>query len=290
MRREKVLLYFSLAFLSLSIGCLVDGITSLVSLSVFVSFFWVGIIEMLSPGILSKYSDDLKYLSLVPIVAYLYLSTYSQFIVLLIDALIMVVIAFLVYLEKDRTLKFVPFLIILFALLTFGIGVYPEIVFKVQVIIAIILGYLITVNIFKVTIPVAVQDKGINIKPGIVFMKNVPEEILKTSLIFSRNPGGDNERWFWITKVQKGPRTVEPTNLVKILNLAVRYLEQGGTVVIDGIEYLILENGFDSVLKFLANLRDYAMLYNSTVIIVSDLTTFSEKERKLLLRVIGEET
>ncbi|MFA4639616.1 DUF835 domain-containing protein [Pyrococcus kukulkanii] len=287
-RKEKVLLYFSLAFLSLSVGCLVNGITHLASLSVFVSFFWIGTIEMLSPGIITKYSEDLKYLSLVPIVAYLYFSVYSVLVVLVIDAVIMVLSAFLLYMERDKP-KFVPFLLLLFSILTFGLMTYPDLIFKVQVVIAVVLGYIITVETLKVAIPTVVKER-ISLKPGVLFMKEVPDEILKTALVFSRNPGDENnERWFWITKVQKGPRTIEPTNLVKILNLSVKYLEQGGIVVIDGFEYLVLENGFESILKFLAHLRDYALLYSSSAIVVSDLTNFPERERNLILRVIGEE-
>ncbi|MFA4645839.1 DUF835 domain-containing protein [Pyrococcus kukulkanii] len=287
-RKERVLLYFSLAFLSLSVGCLVNGITHLASLSVFVSFFWVGTIEMLSPGIMTKYSEDLKYLSLVPVVVYLYFSVYNPIIVLIIDAVMMVVSAFLVYTESESP-KLVPFLILLFSILTFGLMSYPNLIFKVQVIIAIILGYLITVDTLKVTIPAVVKER-VPLRPGVLFMTEVPNKILKTALVFSRNPGNENnERWFWITKVQKGSRTIEPTNLVKILNLSVKYLEQGGIVVIDGFEYLVLENGFESIVKFLAHLRDYALLYASTVIVVSDLTNFPERERNLILRVVGEE-
>ncbi|HIP88806.1 MAG TPA: DUF835 domain-containing protein [Thermococcus paralvinellae] len=53
-------------------------------------------------------------------------------------------------------------------------------------------------------------------------------------------------------------------------------------IVIDGLEYLILENGFTPVMKFLSTLRDYALLYGATVILVGDDSFLDEKERHFL--------
>ncbi|WP_394335178.1 DUF835 domain-containing protein [Thermococcus gorgonarius] len=57
-------------------------------------------------------------------------------------------------------------------------------------------------------------------------------------------------------------------------------------VVIECLEYLALHNGFNSLLKFLNTLRDYAILYGGTVYLVTDPLAWTDREYALLERLI----
>jgi len=115
---------------------------------------------------------------------------------------------------------------------------------------------------------------------------SVPDNILEGALVFSRMKR-DLPNWFWITKLS-GERTISPTNLARMMDTAVKFMKSSSEIgkksliVIDGLEYLILENGFTPVMKFLSTLRDYALLYGATVILVGDDSFLDEKERHFL--------
>jgi len=85
--------------------------------------------------------------------------------------------------------------------------------------------------------------------------------------------------------------TISPTNLALINELCVQYLkgakEKGGSgiVYLNCLEYLKLYNSFRSILKFLHTLRDYAILYNGTVIIEIDEEAWEERELTLLKEI-----
>ncbi len=59
-------------------------------------------------------------------------------------------------------------------------------------------------------------------------------------------------------------------------------------ILLDGLEYLILENGFNAVFKFLTSLKDYAKLYN-TMILVPIKKNALDKKQYHILRVEFEE-
>jgi len=59
----------------------------------------------------------------------------------------------------------------------------------------------------------------------------------------------------WITKV-RGENTVEPTRLAPLMQYIVDKTDKDTAVIIEEIEYLILENGFETIFKFLTNLKD----------------------------------
>lgn len=79
-----------------------------------------------------------------------------------------------------------------------------------------------------------------------------------------------------------------PTDLALINELCVRYMreirEKGGSgvIYINCVEYLKVYNPFNSILKLLNSVRDYAILYNGTVIIEIDERAWEERELALL--------
>lgn len=78
-----------------------------------------------------------------------------------------------------------------------------------------------------------------------------------------------------------------------MLDIAIKYMKKArgenkqGLIIIDGIEYLIVENGFKGFLKFLSHLRDYAVLNSTVIYLVTDLNSLDEKQRAALTRVLG---
>ena len=55
-------------------------------------------------------------------------------------------------------------------------------------------------------------------------------------------------------------------------------------ILFEGLEYMIMENGFESMFKFLTTLKDYALLHKSTVIIPIEKEILTQKEFTLLKR------
>ncbi len=86
-------------------------------------------------------------------------------------------------------------------------------------------------------------------------------------------------------------RAISPTNLSPMIELCVRYMKEAmekgasGIVYINCLEYLKIYNSFASILKFLHVLRDYAIIYNGTVIIEIEGRAWNDREIVLLKEV-----
>jgi len=87
----------------------------------------------------------------------------------------------------------------------------------------------------------------------------------------------------WLSKVEK-ENSVNPTHLEKILHWAVTMATSGDALIIDGVEYLILENGFEPVFRFLVNLKDQILLKDSILVLIVDERALEEKHAFLLQR------
>ncbi|WP_297480721.1 DUF835 domain-containing protein [Thermococcus sp.] len=55
-------------------------------------------------------------------------------------------------------------------------------------------------------------------------------------------------------------------------------------MLLDGVEYLILNNGFEPVMKFLLNLKDNLIARNAGIIISIDPKALDEKYVNMLMR------
>jgi len=89
----------------------------------------------------------------------------------------------------------------------------------------------------------------------------------------------------WVTKVSH-PRAVHPTHLHMIEQTVWDQLQKEGShVIIDAIEYLMIENGVEKTLRFIGKLRDMALLQNSRFYVtVSE--GVDEKTVALLRRIV----
>jgi len=67
-------------------------------------------------------------------------------------------------------------------------------------------------------------------------------------------------------------------NLSKAIEVFLDEHPQGGVVLLDGLEYLILRNGYDAVLQFVEHLRDLVVRGRGIVLIPLSPATLDRKE------------
>jgi len=90
----------------------------------------------------------------------------------------------------------------------------------------------------------------------------------------------------WLTKIE-GENCVYPTRLPYLHQTLVDFMREDDApkvVLLDGFEYLVLENGFESIFKFLTSLRDYALLNNAVILLPVFGNALDEREYALLNR------
>lgn len=140
-----------------------------------------------------------------------------------------------------------------------------------------------------------------NIQPGL-YLCNVSncystaKELLsgRAGLIISRHPPSVIRNHLnirktpvlWLTKI-KDKNTVFPTRLEFLLQTIVDFMRKTNdpkVVFLEGIEYLILENGFTPVFKFLTTIKDYAVVNNTIVVVPLDERTLDKRELTILGR------
>ena len=87
----------------------------------------------------------------------------------------------------------------------------------------------------------------------------------------------------WLSRTQ-AKKAINPTNLGVLLEEARDFIADNNRtlILLDGLEYLIIENDFERVLKFINSLEDEIALHNSRLI-VSVNPKVLDPERKALL-------
>jgi len=112
-------------------------------------------------------------------------------------------------------------------------------------------------------------------------------------ILITRTPPKDETPTFpvfWVTRVAPSPppenvTVVRPTDMGILVDLVKKHLEKGHSIVVlDCFEYLSMENGFENAFKFLLSLKDHVLNVGGTLIVVTDPSTYSEKQWKLILR------
>ncbi|EEB73808.1 DUF835 domain-containing protein [Thermococcus sp. AM4] len=111
-------------------------------------------------------------------------------------------------------------------------------------------------------------------------------------LLITRKRDEYPQQWtvFYLTSVDTSG-SINPTALERLRHLVVRYLTEArtagsqGIVVIDGVDYLRLYNEDKVLLKFLADLRDHAIVNNGIVFLALPEGTLNPKELAVLERI-----
>ncbi|WP_082431954.1 DUF835 domain-containing protein [Thermococcus thioreducens] len=105
-------------------------------------------------------------------------------------------------------------------------------------------------------------------------------EIVRKNLKIEKTP------ILWLTKV-RDRNAVSPTRLEFLLQTMVDFMRKTDdpkVIFLDGVGYLILENGFVPVFRFLTTLKDYTALYNTVVIVPLREDGLDEKTVNLMYR------
>lgn len=92
-------------------------------------------------------------------------------------------------------------------------------------------------------------------------------------------------RILWLSHTP-GPDHHNPTSIGTLATLISSFIERYKKcyVLIDGLEYLVINNGFQQVLRFVEHINEQVMQSRSTVLIPISPNAFSEKELALLER------
>jgi len=89
----------------------------------------------------------------------------------------------------------------------------------------------------------------------------------------------------WLTR-RVGVDHIDPTEL-SLLNLEITKFVQGtpkSVVLLEGLEYVITQNDFETVLRFVNHLHDFVLAHDCAVIVVIDPRVLSTRELALLER------
>ncbi len=148
------------------------------------------------------------------------------------------------------------------------------------------------------------KGKG-EIKPGFTYMVkeqkpkrafehfwNKIENGYKGLLITRQHPDHVEKRFgpselkvLWLSTTL-GKTYVDPHNLGSLTNIINRFVEGGSKTIIllDGVEYLLVNNDFARLLKFVEYLNEIVMQKKSMLLIAIDQRALNEKEMALLER------
>jgi len=96
----------------------------------------------------------------------------------------------------------------------------------------------------------------------------------------------------WLTKTESCPvddslsrcEFVSPTDLPRLNTMIKSFLgeNKGGRVLLEGMEYLVTQNEFKNVLKFLQVIRDQVILAKGIMLIPLDTAVLEERDLKAL--------
>ncbi len=117
--------------------------------------------------------------------------------------------------------------------------------------------------------------------PGLCITRLTPQDIRR------RFPG---VKVIWLSEV-KDESSIPPTHLsrLKASIEAFASKHERSVILLDGLEYLILYNGFDETAKLLNSIVDIAGYYNVTVIVPIDTKAMPESHVRLLERFTESE-
>ena len=95
----------------------------------------------------------------------------------------------------------------------------------------------------------------------------------------------DAAKILWLTR-RVGVDHIDPTEL-SLLSLEITRFVEGASksvVLLEGLEYIITQNDFETVLRFVNHLHDFVLAHDSAVIIVMDPRVLNVRELALLER------
>ncbi len=144
--------------------------------------------------------------------------------------------------------------------------------------------------------------KGSNIEKSFETFKELVAQN-KTGLLITREPPDiirdqydlGNTDIYWLTRSSADIPTLDPSKIEKLRWIIKDFVSKNknSVVLIDGLEYLILQNNFNNVLKFVELLKDEIALNDSLLLLPINPATLESREIALLeryMRVISSDT
>jgi hypothetical protein len=155
-------------------------------------------------------------------------------------------------------------------------------------------GATVVIHNHRLDAPIAVLKEQIGAgKTALCIVRTPPDTI--------RKKHGVDCQMVWLTRtmnVEPGGSDdpdqnpyVSPTDLPKITTIIKTFSTKnaGGTILLEGLEYLVTQNDERAVLKFLSAVKDQVYLSKAFLMLPIDPTMFDEKDLKALEREGGEE-
>jgi hypothetical protein len=100
-------------------------------------------------------------------------------------------------------------------------------------------------------------------KPTLCMTTTFPEKVVKEY----RLEGAD---MYWLSDTNPGPKTLDPKRLeFEVIRALSNFAKdfKGGAIILDGLEYLVVENGFDKTFKFIKKVNDLCSVHGTTFIV-----------------------
>jgi hypothetical protein len=110
-------------------------------------------------------------------------------------------------------------------------------------------------------------------RPGLIITRRYPEWLKQEFEI----PDLDI---YWLSMNFAHLNYISPNNLPRLINVIISFLENNpdGVIMLEGVEYLASQNGYQSTIRFLQYLRDRVSLTSGLILISMDPLAFPIKE------------
>lgn len=111
--------------------------------------------------------------------------------------------------------------------------------------------------------------------------------------ITRRNPGEIREKYglkktpiLWLSSLKERERNIDPTDILELSHTIKEFIKRtdDGIVLLDGLEYLITQNGYREILQFIQALNDSIAVSNSRLIVPLDQSALDNQQLHLLKR------
>lgn len=114
---------------------------------------------------------------------------------------------------------------------------------------------------------------------GLLITRDYPEKVIERYEL-------PDVSVLWLSQIGEYEASIDPTNLPRFTHTVSEFIRQApiSFVLLTGLEYLIVHNGFDRVLRHLHMINDQVMTHNSRLLVVADPRTLEAKELSLLER------
>ncbi len=99
--------------------------------------------------------------------------------------------------------------------------------------------------------------------PGLCMSTAFPDKL-------QREYGLPDIEQYWLSDTAMGTRSLDPRRLeFEVMRALSNFLKanKGGALLVDGLEYLVVENGFDKVFKFIKKVTDLSSVYEATLFV-----------------------